>query len=50
MVRFTGANVVVFDNPVGCDVSRAFAHLVLGARAILRRDVADMIRVGWFAL
>jgi hypothetical protein len=49
MVRFTGAAPVIFATAIGCDCSRAFAHLAFCARAILRREAADMIRVGWFA-
>jgi hypothetical protein len=49
MVRFTGAEPVGFAiATTGCDSVRAFCHLALCARAILRRDAADMIRVGWF--
>ncbi len=33
---------------VGCDFSRAFAHPAFCAHAILRREAADIIRVGWF--
>jgi len=49
MVRFTGAEPVVFAVATGFDSLRAFAHLALCARAILRREAADIIRVGWFA-
>ena len=47
MVRFTGAEAVVFDSAIGCGVARTFAHLACCALAMLRRDVADTIRVGW---
>ena len=51
MVRFAGAELVAFAIPsAGCDSFRAFAHLAFFARAILRREAAEMIRVGWFAL
>ena len=50
MVRFTGAAPVVFASATGCDFSRAFAHLAFCARAILRREEADMILVGSLAL
>ena len=49
MVRFTGAEPVAFVIGIGCDSLRALAHLALCAHAILRREAADMIRVGWFA-
>ena len=50
MVRFTGAGFVIFAiATTGCDPFFALAHLARCARAILRRDAADMIRVGWFA-
>jgi hypothetical protein len=49
MVRFTGAEAVVFAMAIGCDALLAFAHLALCACAILRREAADIIRVGWFA-
>jgi len=39
--------LVVFAAPAaGCDSFLAFAHLALCARAIRRREAADMIRVG----
>ena len=37
------ADMVRFDS------FRTLAHLALCARAILRREAADIIRVGWFA-
>jgi hypothetical protein len=49
MVRFTGTEAVVFASAIGRDSFRALAHLALCACAILRRDAADIIRVGWFA-
>jgi hypothetical protein len=49
MVRFTGAEFVVFAAAIDCDVARVFAHLVFCACAILRREAADITRVGWFA-
>ena len=50
MVRFTGAEPAVFAiATTGCDSFRARAHLALCACAILRREAADIIRVGWFA-
>jgi hypothetical protein len=49
MVCFTGAEPVVFAiATTGCDSFLALAHLALWACAILRRDAADIIRVGWF--
>ena len=47
MVRFTGAEVVAFSSAIGCDVPRTLAHLAFCARAIFRRDAADITRVGW---
>ena len=50
MVRFTGAESVVFAIAItGCDPFLALAHRALCACAILRREAADNIRVGWFA-
>jgi hypothetical protein len=49
MVRFTGAEPVVFAIAIGCDALLAFAHLALCADAILRREACDIIRVGGFA-
>jgi hypothetical protein len=50
-VRFTGAEAVVFVAPItGCDSFRARAHLAFCALAIFRREAADMVRVGWFAV
>jgi hypothetical protein len=49
MVRFEGADAVVFASAIGSDFSRALAHLAFCARAILRREAADIIRAGWFA-
>ena len=49
MVRFTGAGAVGFAIATGCDPFLVLAHLARCASAILRRDAADMIRVGWFA-
>jgi hypothetical protein len=47
--RFTGTGPVVFASAIGSDFSRTFAHLSFWACAILRREAADIIRVGWFA-
>jgi hypothetical protein len=49
MVRFTGAEPVVFAIAIGCDALLAFAHLARCACAILRREACDIIRVGWAA-
>jgi hypothetical protein len=49
MVRFTGAGPVVFAIATGCDPFLALPHLALCPRAILRRDAADIARVGWLA-
>ena len=49
MVRFTGAEAVGFASATGCDPFLALAHLARCARAILRREAADIIRVGWAA-
>jgi hypothetical protein len=49
MVRFTGAEPVVFAIAIGCDATLAFAHLARCACAILRREACDIIRVGLFA-
>jgi hypothetical protein len=48
MVCFTGVGAVVFAVSAGCDSLRALAHLARCACAILRREAADIIRVGWF--
>src|SRR5579863_6603136 len=48
MVRLTGTEAVVFTSAVGCDFSRTFAHLAFCASLILRREAAEIIRVGWF--
>jgi len=50
-VRFAwaGTDPDVFATSTGCD-SRAFAHLAFCARTILRREAADMILVGSFAV
>ena len=50
IVRFTRVVFVLFGRAVGCDVPRSFAHLAFCACAILRREAADIIRVGWLAL
>jgi hypothetical protein len=50
MVRFAGTDAVVFASAIGCDFFRAFAHLARCACAILRREAADIIRVGCFAV
>jgi hypothetical protein len=49
MVRFTGADPVFAVATTGYDSFGARAHLALCACAILRREAADIIRVGWFA-
>ena len=49
MVRFTGAEPVVFAIAIGRDALLAFAHLARCARAIFRREAADITLVGWFA-
>jgi hypothetical protein len=50
MVCFTGTEAVVFViATAGCDTFLALAHLARCACAILRREAADIIRVGWFA-
>jgi hypothetical protein len=49
MVRFaTGAGAVLFAARIaaGCASFRALAHRALCARAIFRREAADIIRVG----
>jgi hypothetical protein len=49
MVRFArGVEPVVFAAPG--DSFRTFDHLAFCAWAILRREAADMIRVGWLTL
>src|SRR5277367_2551942 len=53
MVRFTGTGtgaVVLVIATTGCDPFRARAHLALCARAILRRDAADITRLGWLVV
>jgi len=50
MVCFAGADAVVFAALTGCDSFRAFAHLAFCARAIFRREAAEIIRFGWLAL
>jgi hypothetical protein len=49
MVRFVGAEAVVFAVATGSDSFRALAHLALCACAILRREAADITLVGGFA-
>jgi hypothetical protein len=49
MVRFTGAEPVVFAIAIDCVALLAFAHLARCACAILRREACDIIPVGWFA-
>jgi hypothetical protein len=50
MVCFTGAEAAVFAiATTGCDPFFVLAHRARCARAILRRDDADIIREGWFA-
>jgi hypothetical protein len=49
MVCFTGTEAVVLAGSIGSDSLRAFAHLAFCARAILRRDAADIIRPDWLA-
>jgi hypothetical protein len=46
MVRFAGAETAVFRASIGCDCFRMLAHRAFCANAILRREAADMIRVG----
>jgi hypothetical protein len=48
MVRFTGAELVVFatPTPAGFDSFRIFAHRACCASAIFRREAADTFRVG----
>lgn len=51
MVCFTGVETLgVAVGAAGWDSFRALAHLAFCACAIFRREAADMIRVGWFAL
>jgi hypothetical protein len=50
MVRFTGAEPVVFAIAIGCDALLAFAHLARCACAVLRREACDITRIGWFFL
>jgi hypothetical protein len=47
MVRLAGADPVDFATSVGRDCFRTLAHRAFCARAILRREAADMIRFGW---
>ncbi len=49
MMRFTGAEPVVFAAPVVCDPFRIFAQCARCASAILRREAAETIRVAWCA-
>jgi len=46
MVRFAGAETVVFPTSIGCDCFRMPAHRAFCASAILRRDAADTVRFG----
>ena len=46
MVRLTGAELVVLVTATGSDSFRIFAHRACCARAILRREAADIVRVG----
>ena len=41
--------VVFAIGTTGCDPFLALAHRARCARAILRREAADIIRLGWFA-
>ena len=49
LTNLKGAEAVVFASVIGCDFSRTFCHLAFCACAILRREAADITRVGWFA-
>ena len=50
MVRLAGVASVVFADPTaGCDCLRTLAHRFLCASAILRREAAEIIRIGWVA-
>jgi alanine racemase len=46
MVRFAGAELVVFPAAIDRERPRTLAHLARCACAILRRETADTIRVG----
>jgi hypothetical protein len=46
MVRFTGAEPVVFVIAIGCDCSRTFRHLAFCACAIFNREAFDIKRFG----
>jgi hypothetical protein len=50
MVRFAGAEPVAFATTVGCDSPRTFAHRAFCAKAILRREAADITRFDWVVL
>jgi hypothetical protein len=49
MVRLVGAGPV-FATSVGCEFFRMLAHRAFCARAIFRREAADIIRFGWAVL
>ena len=51
MVRLAGAELVVFADPTaGCDCFRTLAHRAFCASAILRREAAETVRIGWLGL
>jgi hypothetical protein len=50
MVCLTGDAAALLAVSMGCGPFRARAHLALCASAIFRRDAADMILVGTFAV
>jgi hypothetical protein len=46
MVRFAGMGMLVFPISIGCDSFRMLAHRAFCAKAIFRREAADIIRAG----
>src|ERR1700687_214676 len=51
MVRVAGVAPVVFATAAaGCDCLRALAHRAFCASAILRREAAEITRLGWLGL
>ena len=50
MVRLAGVAPVAFATAAaGCDPFLTFAHRAFCASAILRREAAEIIRIGWVA-
>jgi hypothetical protein len=51
MVRLAGVAPVLFATAAaGCDCFRTLAHRAFCASAMLRREAAEIIRIGWVDL